>query len=140
MTKVVLGKLYQKLLYEQTDGDPDKIQLFATGFMAGQAETVFNGIRRAMMVRPSEKNYELVLAACQKLAEHYKLQISIFVVDNERSPEIWIHRKNDRIGDWREYDINSPTWHRLRAYACGIPESEVDEEYHLRDGFDEPCD
>lgn len=140
MTKVVLGKLYQKLLHEQTGGDPEKVNLFATGFIAGQAETVFNGIRRAMMVRPSAQNYDMVLSACRMLAEHYKLAVSIFVVTDERSPEIWMHRKNIRVGEWREHDVNSPEWHKLRAAACGIPTAEVDVTYHLREGFDEPCD
>lgn len=56
--------------------------------------------------------------------------------------EIWIFRLQwaDDVELLRVITELSPQWHAHRAMLCGVPESEVDYEFHLRSGHGKWCD
>ena len=121
-----------------TDGSPERILLAGTFFTAGQAEKVYSGACPAAMARPSPEYYDAVCASMQRIAELYALK----VVTLPYLGEIWICRKEyvDAISRMSELELNSPVWHFTRARLCGIPSKEIDEEFHLRQGYNEPTD
>ena len=138
-TKVV-GKVTQQLrdLFSHTE---EAAEAFAVGFAAGQAEKVYLGACKAAMFRPAAENLEWYTGELKKIVDIFGLVMVPQTTGCLETPwEIWIHRPDTQIGAWLDHETNSPEWHRLRAEACGIPQDEVDVNYHLRSGYGEKCD
>lgn len=90
------------------------------------------------MFRPAKEDFEWYKEEVAKLCKIFDL--TMFVCDSfcEETPkEIWVCKIRFFIGEWLSYGLNSPEWHKLRAKAVGIPEEEVDVNYHLRKGYGE---
>lgn len=136
----VIGKVTQDLrtIYGNT---PEKAQIFAFGFAAGQAEKVALGVCNAAMFRPGVDSVEWFREGITQITKQYKLEVSTFHIDTPETPiEFWIYPETYVIGRWLNYPINSPEWHKRRAEACGVPNYLVDTNYHLRNGYGENCD
>lgn len=81
------------------------------------------------------------LVAAVKISEIYGLEVSVFERD-EIKDEIWIHTSTvtPQIYQLTILDVNSDDWHYLRDRLCGIPEYKIDPQFHLRKGYNQPCD
>src|SRR5262245_56185185 len=103
---------------------PDKdYALFAMGFMAGQAEKVYSGACQACMIRPAAEWMEWAIEALHLVCDHYGLSYIVY------TGEIWgYHPKAGAIRQLAYAAINTPEWHSLRAYLCGIPYQQWDME------------
>ena len=136
----VVGKATQAVrkLYSRT---PETESAFAVGFACGQAEKVYLGVCRAAMFRPAAENFEWYTGEVEKVAAAYGLAVVVLESHCPESPwEIWIARDESCVGGWVWLEANSPQWHQERAAVCGIPEREVDVNYHRRAGYGEKCD
>lgn len=140
--KPTCGVLYLEAL-NQFCGTDEERKAFAAGHVNGQAEKVYLGACSAAMFRPQPENHEWLLLTVQKIAGRYGLRVNCqsYVDRGTVISEIWISRKGSVIVDeFTRYPVNSPTWHAVRARACGIPADEVDYVFHERRGYAEPCD
>jgi hypothetical protein len=140
-TASTCGPLYLDGLTSFTGMDADKIPIFAAGFVSGQAEKIYLGACRAAMFRPSEEWHSTVMGIVRQVAERYMLRVH--ELQTSRGVEIWLCKsRNDytALVVLDHMEENSPEWHRRRGEMCGIPESDIDLEFHKRSGFGEPCD
>lgn len=132
------GPMYLDALEKYTGGDPAKVRLFAAGFISGQAEKVFLGACGAAMFRPSEAYAPMVRAIVIDCATRYDL------LWTQEGAEIWIVRNaallRTLVCCLERYPENSTEWHMVRGQLCGVPDSELDYEFHLREGYGKPCD
>ena len=130
------GELYRQALDKWTGMDPECVRLFAVGFVMGQAEKVFLGAAPGAMFRPSEQYREHIERCASYAMLHYDLNISLV------GEEVWILRPAflPDLKQVRRTPKDTPAYHALRAYLCGIPVDHVDPEYHLRPGHGQPCD
>jgi len=136
--KKTCGSMYKAGL-ETYAHNEDEVRIFAAGFVTGQAEKVYLGACRAAMFRPSEDRRAMLISIVQDVCSRYDL---VYVGHVGSNYEIWICRREwmfeiVRMGDLKE---NSPMWHAKRAFLCGIPDMEVDEQFHLREGHGQRCD
>lgn len=121
--------------------DINLMKIFSAGHMTGQAEKIYLGACAAAMFRPNPEYQEWALVAALKIANIYKLEVSVFERE-EMKNEIWIHAPTAtrEIAMLKDVDFNSPEWHTLRGRLCGVPEYNLDTEFHLRYGYNIPCD
>ena len=138
-TKPTCGPMYKSALEKYCGGDPQKIHLFAAGFVSGEAEKVYLGACSAAMFRPSQDRMGMLSEIVEDVCQRYGL-VSF---DGGRG-ELWICRNMDVWEALREMHAmvpaNSEEWHRRRAELCGIPLGEVDVNFHERAGHGERCD
>jgi hypothetical protein len=136
MTKTTCGPLYKQALEAFTDRSPKQIRLFAAGFVVGQAEKIYLGACRAAMFRPSKEYQEMLWEHTTTAAALYGL--AVMMLDDE----IWIVKPEwaASIKSLKDFERNSMAWHKLRARMCGVPEEEIDDQFHLRPGAVERCD
>lgn len=134
------GVLYQESVAQFCVTDAERAA-FAAGHVSGQAEKVYLGACRAAMFRPQPENMLWLLSVVEKVAERYGLRVECLSYDFKglASDEIWISR-NGFTQDLAGIVVNSRTWHVLRGRACGIPDAELDCEFHFRQGYNKPCD
>ncbi len=137
----------KKVVGKVTEGLRDRYSVFpgadafAIGFAVGQAEKVYLGACRACMFRPSAENFVWYKYRVQEIAGAYGLVVTVLESGCPETPwELWLHREGADVGSWVSHGANTPSWHMLRAEACGIPIQEVDFQYHLRGGYGENCD
>ena len=80
-----------------------------------------------------------LLAVVEDVAERYGL-IAISPISSEN--EIWLCqlRHEEDVSGLLMLKENSPAWHRRRAWLCGVPDQDVDEQFHLRAGHGKRCD
>ena len=136
---VVVGKKTQD--FRQRYTDPETYRAFAVGFVAGQAEKVYLGCCQAAMFRPSKEHFEWLRSEAEVVASSFGLQVVVLDSHCPDTPyEVWVCRDAKSVGGWLNFKPNSQSWHFLRAAACGIPLADVDDKYHLRDGYGEKCD
>lgn len=137
-TKKTCGPMYKEGLEKYGDS-PEKMRAFAAGFVSGQAEKVYLGACRAAMFRPSQDRSGMIEEIIKDVCSRYGLG-TIYPVGTEN--EFWICRLEwaDDVELLRVITENSPQWHAHRAYLCGVPESEIDYEFHLRAGHGKRCD
>lgn len=128
-TITTCGQLYLEGLAEHGFGKSGS-RAFAIGFMSGQAEKVYLGVCPAAMFHPSPERFDWMFVAAEQVARQYGL----IVISDPIDREIWIYRHFASAMAWSDYEKNSPSWHSLRAKACGMPESEIDLEFHNRSG------
>ena len=112
----------------------------ALGHMRGQAEKVYLGACQAFMVRPAPDWWDWALPAMGFVCTHYRL--CLYIADNVG--ELWgcasetilmrVHRV--LVGENKD----TPGWHQLRGWLCGIPSERLDGNYHDRDGYGERCE
>ena len=112
----------------------------AIGFMAGQAEKVYNRACPAFMIRPGLLWFDWAKEAMSLVCHHYGLACLVYY----DAGELWgvkepyeteaIQMLYERI------EPNSPAWHWTRARLCGIPNNDVDHHYHQRAGHGLPCE
>lgn len=134
--KKTCGDLYLEAI-TKLETDLER-RVFAKGFVSGQAEKVYLGACQAAMFRPSDTTFDFILSDVQEVCERYKLHYFVFYLAS--IIEIWIYRSGFQIGAWYEFAKDSPEWHKCRAIACGIPESEIDVNFHERKSYNQPCD
>jgi hypothetical protein len=138
--KPTCGPLYLEALTQYTDGDPEKVRLFAAGFIHGQAEKVYLGACQAAMFRPSPERLEMVDTLAMDAANRYGLLMTYL----PSVGEFWLCRDEAAFISVSEHMLrmkpNSPGWHHWRAWLCGIPNGEIDPRFHERKGYGESCD
>lgn len=135
------GTLYAQALRQYAQFDPEKIRLFAPGFVLGQAEKVYSGACRAAMFRPGAEWHELIREACLSATTIYAGLAYAFC---QRTGEHWLYRQEWSVlvemvlaynADAHLYRWSAAKWqqyHTLRGRLCGIPESDIDPAYHVR--------
>ena len=101
----------------------DSLKIFSAGHMVGQAEKIYLGVCSAAMFRPSPEYRNWAIEAAIKISGIYGLEVSLFGRE-----------------EIKDLDVNSSKWHIWRAKLCGIPDYNIDAEFHLRKGYNEPCD
>lgn len=118
----------------------DFIKSFAAGHMTGQAEKIYLGACPAAMFRPTLEYRDWCLACCMYLSSLYGLEVSVFDSPGLED-EVWIHKPSHTgvVGSIQNEAPNSPSWHYLRGLLCGISQSDIDPEFHLRKGYREAC-
>lgn len=89
------------------------------------------------MARSSPEYYDATLADLQFVAK--KEIYDLAVISLPYLGEIWVCRREvvSAVSAMSELQINSPAWHHARARLRGIPAGEVDEQFHLRQGYGE---
>lgn len=137
--KPTCGPLYKAGLEHYAGSDPEKIKLFAAGFISGQAEKVYLGACRGAMFRPSAEWKAMVLEVAREVATRYGLQVRI------ASPpgEIWILRDAaavDLLARAEELGVPDDLFHLLRGALAGVPTEEIDLRFHERAGHGERCE
>lgn len=127
--------------YAQNDGER---RAYWAGVIYGNAEKVFLGACHAAMFKPRAENFGECLEIVQAIAGLYRLQVRAtdYSVDGKTVREIWIYKPHSFkvFGTWLQHPVNSQYWHYHRGRACGVPEHELDLQFHLRQGHDEVCD
>lgn len=135
----VVGKKTE-ILRNRYGTTPETAKAFAFGFATGQAEKVHLGACQACMFRPDLESFEWYVTEVAEIAKCFGLKVTVLDSRCPETPrEIWLHREGVEVGKWVTHETNSEEWHRLRAEVCGIPMSEVDKEYHLRNGYGKKC-
>ncbi|OGZ44496.1 MAG: hypothetical protein A2719_05230 [Candidatus Ryanbacteria bacterium RIFCSPHIGHO2_01_FULL_45_22] len=153
-----------EIMNKYTGADPERIKLFCLGFWTGACEKVRKNPPAAMF-RPSLKQHPWALEGIRDVAQAFglvtilvsyreeslfpcftlvlndsvvaKRSIQEFINENGRHQELWVSRPGNvaRIEALKSLPVNSPEWHRERGLLCGIPEDEIDPEFHLREGY-----
>lgn len=139
--KQTCGPLYFEALKHFTGLDPEKIPLFAAGFICGQAEKVCLGACAAAMFRPSEEWQDMVYENVCNAAHIYGLYVT--TLDTSRGREIWMYKSlvaQTAIESLSGLTENSPRWHQRRGLLCGVPLRQIDHAFHERHGYGEKCD
>lgn len=136
------GPLYKEGLESFTGMDRDKIAVFAAGFVSGQAEKIYLGACQAAMFRPAPENYHMVFEIAAEVATRYGLRVE--TMDTSRGTEVWLCGSPAVALAIRKLPTlereNTPRWHQSRGLFCGIPEHQIDYQFHERTGFGERCD
>ena len=135
--RTTCGPLYRAGLDHYAGDDPEKIRLFAAGFVTGQAEKVHLGAASGAMFRPSAERHAMLIAVVRDVAKRYDLHVTFW------EDEIWIARDHRVLAQMELLTSrarNSPGWHWARARWCGVPYDEIDEHFHERRGAGERCD
>lgn len=143
MAKQTCGPLYRQALETWTGMRPGEVSLFAAGFVHGQAEKVYLGACEGAMFRPSPECRKATLAAVREAAGLYGLDWALLGND-----ELWLFActstAREKFRCLRELlrtgQVNTRNWHHVRGALCGVPEGEIDEHFHEREGYGEPCD
>ena len=135
------GQLWSEV-YRDYVTNEEQMRIFSAGFTLGQAEKVYLGACPACMSRPSNKEFDWKLKQTKDIADRYGLSVTVCPSgQDETANEIWVHRPDyDGVGQWLSHYVNTPAWHVLRAQACGIPDMEVDYEFHKRTGYNKAHD
>lgn len=137
--KKTCGDLYLEALRE-IPTEPER-RAFAHGFVSGQAEKVYLGACQAAMFRPSNETMPWLLPMTRDVCRRYGLECELLGQHcTGLVPEIWIWRRGGTYGAWLQFPKDSAQWHVERARACGIPEHEIDLNFHERRSYEQPCD
>lgn len=139
-SKTTCGPFYKDALAKYAGDSPEAIKIFAAGFVSGQAEKVYLGACRAAMFRPSQDRYGMLIETVNEVASRYGLKV---ITPVGSKMEIWICRPiwaNDVQMLLGKFVEDSPAWHSKRAWLCGVPDREIDYDFHLREGHGQPCD
>lgn len=138
MNKVSCGPLYNELRIELIDiTNSAQVRAFAAGFAAGECEKVYLGACKACMFRPENKDFGWLYPIAFMIAKNYGLRVRFKDnPDKQRKREIWVLRDEAIVlfEAMNNEPVNSPQYHTLRAQLCGIPDTEIDTEFHLRHG------
>jgi len=133
--KVSCAVLVKKVhdLYNPSE-DTEQVRIFMAGFWCGQAEKVYLGSCRAAMFRPPFDRHPWALDMISEITATYSL--AYMVVATLYGDEIWIMRPQNKeeVQRMLQYVEDGPEWHAHRARLCGIPDEEIDPEFHLRRG------
>lgn len=73
--KTTCGPMYKAGLSQFAGDDPDKIRIFAAGFVSGQCEKVYLGACRAAMFRPSLERSAMLLEVVHDMGQRYGLNV-----------------------------------------------------------------
>ncbi len=129
IARVTCGVLYKKakqeaLLLERPDLS------FSFGFAAGEAEKIYLGACIGAMFRPREDFQPVLSVFLSRLCIIYSLN------SGRDRDELWLFAQTVEASDlfekMKNCVFNSPDYHSIRAKLCGIPESEIDLEFHKR--------
>ncbi|GEM_PF-5054693 len=128
---VILKELHD---FYNPNQDPQRLKDFMRGFWAGEAEKVYLGACKAAMFRPDFEKHQWVRADIPTVASRYGLLHRFF--PTSYGGESWIIRPQYErlVLTLAEFEEDSPAWHIWRARLCGIPDEEIDTEFHLRYG------
>ena len=129
--------IYERLFMQAIDKAQDSAAGwgFLVGFVAGQAEKVFNHVCRAAVFRATLVSTGDLNEAIEDVCREYGLASR--TLRRGGVNELWIYRKGDfevssSFGILEVVTVNSPVWHTIRAELCGIPEGRIDHYYHER--------
>lgn len=125
--------LYAAALKEYTGGDPEKVRLFAAGFIHGEAEKIYLGACKAAMFRPKSQPYrEITSALTADAAKRYGLLREELSYLDEK--EFWLLRPSvlRYFTELKAMEPNSPAWHVRRAALTGVPPMDIDVTFHTR--------
>ncbi|MBI2053578.1 MAG: hypothetical protein HYT41_02450 [Candidatus Sungbacteria bacterium] len=138
-TSATCGELFKKFLLRYTEGDPEKVRVFDAGITYGQAEKVYLGACTAAMFRPTDQYWDTKLKSCKEVCGLLKL--CTVIVHTSVGREIWVCRPENEalVRNLLHISENSPQWHIFRGNLCGIPQSEIDVQFHLRKGYGKPA-
>lgn len=124
--------------------------VFAIGFVCGQAEKVMIHACEAAMCRPSADRAPFLFNVLARVSGLYGLTVhkleyeqSANLQTRETIVEYWLCRDARAVRtveSLESMEINGPAWHVTRASLCGIPTSDVDYRFHERQGFGKRCD
>ena len=130
--------MYKEAL-EKYAATSTEFRAFAAGFVSGQAEKIYLGACRAAMFRPSQDRTATIIEIANDVAARYGL---VVVHPIGAKQEVWICRpaNEEDVRRMTVFIEDSPAWHERRAWLCGIPEKDVDLEFHKRAGHGERCD
>lgn len=138
--KPTCGPLYKAGLEHYAGSDPDKIRLFAAGFISGQAEKVYLGACRGAMFRPSPDWAARLLEIVRDVAARYGLIVRLAARQNR---EIWLLRDEAAVAlleEAEELGVPVERFHLLRGALVGVPTEEIDLLFHERAGHGERCE
>lgn len=133
MDKETCRPKYVRQLDFYCKNNRDAIRLFAAGFITGQMEKVYLGACGAVMFRPKDEDYEMVLEIVQQTAKEYGLN------HEPIRDEIWAYHPSvppQIITHCREFQLD----HFVRGMLCGVPLREIDYNFHNRIGSREKGD
>lgn len=104
------------------------------GFIYGEAEKVYLGVRGAMFHYPNRSHIPEndVVDFIKEVAEHFGLVFESLNYNNRK--EYWLLRP-DSVAWFRalaHMKIDCEEWHYLRGKLCGIPTEEIDPNYSER--------
>lgn len=140
-SKATCGPLYKAGLESFTGMDPDKIPIFAAGFISGQAEKIYLGACQAAMFRPPKEWVGVVSEIAHEVADRYGLEG--VCLPTSRGEELWMVRSpavRTSILGLLDMPENSPEWHERRGLLCGVPPYHIDVNFHERSGYGVRCD
>lgn len=143
--KPTCGELYKKAIGQYRLSELER-EIFAMGFVAGQAEKVYLGASPAAMFRPSDAFTNRLRGIVDDMCKVYGLYVVTNHYDDPRPresgsvTEFWISRTYKTLSRMQDWPVNSPQWHAHRAMLCGIPIEECDIRFHERPGYLEVCD
>lgn len=110
---------------------------FYLGVIVGYAEKLRLGAFDAFMLRPDSSDLNMVLSLLESdQIAPYNICVRQVLARNEvPRVEIWVSLASfpldERIDDWNNEPINSPKWHKKRGLLLGIPETQINENYHI---------
>lgn len=141
--KPTCGPLFEEAWKKAVSMTDDPVSLFSAGHMCGQAEKIYLGSCKAAMFRPStDQGYAFVFNFALYLSQIYGLNVSTLDTVEESKNEIWLHSKDSSaiIEKLTTERVNSQLWHTIRGLLCGVPFDQIDPWFHLRKGYNQPCD
>lgn len=144
MTKKTCGEFYKAALAEFREFTSYE-DIFAIGFVCGQAEKSMLHACEAAMFRPSEDRAEFLLGIVERVSALHGLCWRFLAYSHgaETIRELWLCRGESaarQVQSMETMEVNSPAWHATRGQLVGIPSSEIDFAYHQRPCFGERCD
>lgn len=128
------GPLFKQVWELARKDETSEIAQFSWGHLCASAEKVYLGACVAAMFRPGIMSQDSFVKRLQQVAGIYGL--SFLIRGSHHNTEYWLfrldnHRLIDLIDQVAE---NSPAHHFIRGILCGVPASEIDLEFHLRQG------
>lgn len=143
MKKPTCGVLYKEMFDLYSQGKFELQRAFAAGFVTGQAEKVYLGVCPAAMFRPSEEHHPWFRPMIEDVANRYGLSIFELIIEEYNRHEFWIYKREELRGLLelvKSCEFNGPLYHRRRGILCGVPDREIDMNFHEREGYNERCD
>lgn len=142
VSQVTCGVLYLRGFQTETNrASGNEFRLFDAGFIYGQAEKIYIGACHAAMYCPAKDNFPGIREVVERAARIYGLKVT--QLETKAGVEIWLCGTDvikRAVEGLHVHAENGENWHLIRGILCGIPTDQIDKQFHLRQGFGEPCD
>ena len=118
-----------------SQGIESRKRIFTIGYWSAQAQIVSLDLCKAAMFRPNIERHPWVFTDLPDITSRYDLVLSEVSYDDKR--ELWISKIGtiDEIAKLYYVSVNSVEWHKRRGLLCGVPENEIDSDFHKRHGY-----